>query len=577
MYIESVPNRDSPPCILLRESYRENGKVRKRTIANLTDWPPEVVQKLRLALKGGVVVSSLEEVFEVTRTLPHGHVAAVTGMLRELGLDKLITPRPSRRRDLVVAMIVARILDPQPKLGMARALDSETATTSLGEVLGLGAVDADELYDAMDFALERQTKIEDALAKRHLHEGSLVLYDVTSTYFEGHSCPLAKHGYSRDGKPDKLQIEFGLLCDADGCPVAVEVFEGNVSDPMTVAAQVSKLRDRIKLRRVVVVGDRGMLTEARVHEDLAKEGLDWITALRAPAIRGLLGDGSLQLSLFDERDLGEITSESYPGERLIVCRNPFMAEERKRKREALLQATEQELGKVVEATRRARNPLRGEGNIGLRVGRVLNKHKMAKHFELHITADAFSYSRQEAKIAEEASLDGIYVVRTSVPAEALSAAEAVDHYKSLSRVERAFRSLKTVDLKVRPIHHRLADRVRAHVFLCMLSYYVEWHLRRAWAELLFEDDDRSQARAARSSVVARAERSEKALSKAQTRRTEDGWPVHSFQTLLSDLGTLARCTCVRPALGECAQPVLYTKPTPLQEHALNLLRVTHRL
>jgi transposase len=454
---------------------------------------------------------------------------------------------------------------------MARALDPESAASSLGELLDLGAVDEEELYEAMDWLLPRQAKIEQGLAKRHLAGGSLVLYDLTSTWFEGRKCPLAHRGYSRDGKPGTLQIEFGLLCDAEGCPVAVEVFEGNVADPMTVATQVRKLRRRFGLSRVVVVGDRGMLTEARVREDLATEGLDWITTLRAPAIRELVAEGVLQPSLFDERDLVEITSEAYPGERLVVCRNPFLAEERSRKREELLAATERLLETIAEATRRERNPLRGEAEIGLRLGRVIDRYKVAKHFILAITDEGLAYRRDAERIGAEASLDGIYVVRTSVPAEQLEADAVVTAYKGLSRVERAFRSLKTVDLMVRPIHHRLADRVRAHVFLCMLSYYVEWRLRRAWAPLLFDDEDRAGAAASRTSAVAPAERSESAQRKASRKRTVDGLPTHSFRTLLADLATLTRNRCVQPQVAPEHELTMLATPTPLQQRAFDLL------
>ena len=576
MYVEIVRNRNSPPCTLLRESYREGGKVRKRTLCNLTNWEPELVDGLRALLRGGTVVPSLDDAFTILRSLPHGHVAAVLGMLRKLGLEKLIGSRSSRERDLVAAMIVARVIDPKPKLSMARGLDPETATTSLGQTLGLGAVDEDDLYGAMDWLLARQARIEDSLAARHLDDNSLVLYDLTSTWFEGRTCPLARYGYSRDGKRSKLQIEFGLLCDRDGRPVAVEVFEGDVADPMTVASQVRKVRERFGLKRVIVVGDRGMLTEARINEDLASEGLDWITTLRAPAIRALVAEGSLQPSLFDERDLGEITSDAYPGERLIVCRNPLVAEDRRRTRDELLAATERSLDKIVAATRRERNPLRGEGQIGLRVGAVANGAKMRKHFVLEITDEGFDYRRDEAGIAAEASLDGIYVVRTSVPAEELGAEDAVRAYKRLSRVERAFRSFKTVDLLVRPIHHRLADRVRAHVFLCMLSYYVEWHLRRAWAPLLF-DDEAPDAVRERGSVVAPAARSESAERKAHTKRTEDGLPVHSFRTLLADLGTLTLNRCVQPIVSREHELTILATPTAVQQHAFDLLGIPIRM
>lgn len=481
MFIDSVKNRNSPPCILLRESYRQGGAVRKRTIANLTNWPKEIVTGLDILLRGGTAVADISEVFTIERGLPHGHVAAILGTIRAIGLDKAIASRRSPKRDAVLAMIAQRIIDPAPKLATARALNPDTTTNSLNQCLRLGDIDEDDLYEAMDWLLAQQGKIEKSLAAKHLVDGTLVLYDLTSTYFEGRTCPLAKHGYSRDGKPGKLQIEFGLLCSADGCPVAVEVFEGNVADPMTVSAQIEKLCDRFGLRRVVLVGDRGMLTEARIREDLRPAGMAWITALRAPAIKWLVDQGDLQLSLFDERDLMEIESAEFPGERLIVCRNPTLAAERRRKREALLVKTEQALERIATATKRTKNRLRGAANIALSVGKVIDKSKMGKHFILEIDEDRFSYGRDEAKIAAEAALDGFYVIRTNVPTEELGPEETVTAYKSLSRVERAFRSMKTVDLKVRPIHHHLEDRVRAHVLLCMLAYYVEWHMRQRLA------------------------------------------------------------------------------------------------
>ncbi len=573
MYVESVPNRNSPPAVLLRESYREGGKVRKRTLANLSNWPQPVVEGLRTLLKGGTVVARLDDAFEIVRSQPHGHVAAVLGTLRRLGLEKLIAPTRSPERDRVVAMIVARILDPRSKLATARGLSQETQFSSLGECLAVEGSDEEALYAAMDWLLARQPAIEARLTKRHLQEATLVLYDVTSTYFEGQACPLARYGHSRDGKHGKWQIVFGLLCNAEGCPVAVEVFEGNTADPRTLASQLDKLRARFGLARVVLVGDRGMITEARLREDLrGLDGLDWITALRAPAIRQLLEDGAIQLSLFDERDLVEIHSAAYPGERLVVCRNPLLAEERARKREALLQATEQALDKIVAATQRPRRPLKGKDQIALRVGRVVNRFKVAKHFILTIDEHAFSYARDTARITEEAALDGLYVIRTSVPAGELSAEETVRAYKGLSVVERAFRSYKTVDLKVRPIYHHLADRVRAHVFLCMLAYYVEWHMRQALAPLLFDDEDKALGQALRPSVVAPARISPKAQRKARTRRTEDDLPVHSFQTLLADLATLVK-NRIQPKLPGAEAFDQITRPTALQQRALELLSV----
>jgi transposase len=577
MYVASIPNRNSAPAILLRESYREGAKVKNRTLANLSHWPAHKVEALRAVLRGDTAPGALEQGFEIIRSVPHGHVAAALGTLRRLGLDSLLAAKRCRPRDLCEAMIAGRLLEPRSKLALVRALGEQTLSSSLAQVLGVGDADEDELYEAMDWLLERQERIETALAKRHLAEGTLVLYDVSSTYFEGRHCPLARIGHSRDGRFDRPQIVFGLLTDADGCPVATEVFDGNTGDPKTVLAQVKKLRERFCLQRVVLVGDRGMITSARIEEDLKQApGLEWITALRGPAIRKLAQTGALDVSLFDERDLAEISSPDYPGERLIVCRNPLLAAERKRKREELLQATEKELEKVAVATRRAKNTLRGKAPIGLRVGRVLGRFKMGKHFKLEITEDSFGYQRNQDAIVREAALDGIYVIRTNVAPATLSPADAVLSYKRLSHVERAFRCLKTVDLKLRPIHHHLADRVRAHVFICMLAYYVEWHMRRALAPMLFEDDDRASAARQRRSAVAKALRSDKALRKAHTKLAADGSPVHSFQTLLEDLATLAKNT-LQPKDTSVKPFEMITTPTPLQQRALNLLGVSARL
>ena len=442
MYIESVPNRNSPPAILLRESYRDGGKIKKRTIANLSNWPTELVEGLRTLLKGGKVAPADQETIIVRRALPHGHVAAVLGALRDIGLDRLLGPARNRCRDLVIAMIVARLIAPASKLATARMLDPLTAASSLGAVLGLGPVDEDELYVALDWLGERQQAVEKALARKHLREGTLVLYDVSSSYLEGRCCELARLGYNRDGKKGKLQIVYGLLCAPDGCPVAIEVFEGDTADPRTLAAQIDKVKKRFALEHVVLVGDRGMITQARIDAEIAPAGLDWITALRTPAIRALAEAGALQMSLFDERDMAAITSPDYPGERLVVCRNPDLARERARKRQDLLAATEKDLAAIAAAVRRSRKPLRGEAEIALRVGAVVNRHKMAKHFELVIGEASFAFHRKAAAIAAEAALDGIYVVRTSLPKKALDAAATVGAYKSLARVERAFRFLE---------------------------------------------------------------------------------------------------------------------------------------
>ena len=570
MYIERVPNRNSPPAVLLRESYRLNGKVKKRTIANLSSLPEHLVEGFRTLLKGGIALPSLDAAFQILRAKPHGHVAAALGTLKRLGLERLLDRAPSKQRDLVVAMIAARILEPRSKLATARGLASETATHTLAEELGVEEASADDLYDAMDWLIQRQPKIERGLARRHLEEGSLVLCDLTSVYLEGSKCKLARHGYSRDKKRGKQQIVFALLCNRDGCPVAVEVFEGNTADPAALNSQVQKLRDRFSLDRVVVVGDRGLITNARIEEDLEPAGLAWISALRAPAIRTLAEQGCLQLSLFDQRDLAEISApELYPNERLIVCRNPLLAAERRRKRLELLDRTNELLEAVEAATKRENRPLRGTSDIAVRADRALRKYKVGKHYDIEIEDDRFSFSRNQQRIDNEAALDGIYVIRTNVPRDELPAEDAVRSYKSLSRVERAFRSLKSVDLKVRPVHHRLDGRVRAHVLLCTLAYYVEWHMRRRLAPILFDDEHKADDRP---SPVDPARRSNNAMIKANSRRTEDGLPVHSFQTLLQDLATLTRNRVAMPEADDAFADIL-ARPTPLQERALRLLKV----
>ncbi len=572
MYVETVPNRNSPPAILLRESVREGSKIRKRTLANLSSWPPAQIDGLRRLLKGEPLVAP-DQALQIVRSLPHGHAAAVLGTLRRLSLDDLLARSRCRERDLVCALITARVIDPRSKLATARGLDEETASSSLAGLLQLASADEDDLYAAMDWLLPRQARIEQALAKRHLADGCLVLYDVTSTYFEGRRCPLGRFGHSRDERSGNLQIVIGLLTNAAGCPVAVEVFPGNTADPKTVDSQIAKLRERFGLQRLVLVGDRGMLTSARIREDLRPvPGIEWITALRAPAIKKLARDGALQLSLFDERDLAEITHPAFPGERLIACRNPLLAAERSRKREELLAATEKQLEKVQAATRRSRRPLRGKERVALAAGKALGRYKMAKHFQYRIRGNSFTYQRNQASIEREAALDGIYVIRTTVSTAFASSQEAVRHYKELAAVERAFRSFKSVDLKVRPIHHHLENRVRAHVLLCMLAYYVEWHMRRALAPLLFDDHDPVAAQALRPSVVAPAQRSAAAEDKAQNRRTADGFPVHSFQTLLQDLRTM---TLNRVQMGENTFEMV-TTPTPAQQRAFELLNITHR-
>jgi hypothetical protein len=579
MYVERIPNRNSPPAILLRESYREGDKFKRRTLANLSDWPAAKIEALRRVLRDEAVAPTDQQALTLLRSLPHGHVAAALGTLRKLGLDRILSQggrQPRREVALCIAMIVARLLDPASKLATARALDDETATCSLGQALDLGMVDEQELYEALDWLVGQQERIERALARRHLEHGTLVLYDVTSTYFEGRTCPLAKRGYGRDGKRNKLQIVFGLMCTAEGCPVAVEVFEGNVGDPSTLPNQISKLKQRFNLDRVVLIGDRGMITEARIEETIKPAGLNFITALRAPAIRGLAEAGTIQLSLFDQRDLAEISSPDYPGERLVACRNPLLADERARKRHELLDATEQELLEVQARVRRAKRPLRGQDKIALAVGAVINHYKMAKHFAVTITDNDLIFERKTEQIDAETLLDGIYVLRTDLGRATLDASATVRAYKDLATVERAFRSLKTVDLEVRPIHHRRAQRVRAHVLLCMLAYYLEWHMHRALKSILFDDHDKVAANATRPSIVAKAERSNAADRKAATKRTQDDLPVHSFRSLLADLATVTRNTMAMTQSVDAAF-VLYPKLTPAQDRAFQLLGVPVKL
>jgi hypothetical protein len=547
--------------VLLRNSYREDGKVKKQTLANLSHLPPATIDVIERSLRGEHLVSA--DGFEIRRSLPHGHVAAVLGTLRSLGLERLIDRRPSRQRDLVVAMICARLTAPGSKLATTRRWTQST----LAETLGVAEASEDELYGAMDWLLARQERIEAGLAKRHLAPDSLVLYDLTSTWMEGRHCPLARRGYSRDGKTGTLQIEYGLVTDEGGRPVAVEVVPGDTADPATVPATVEKLKDRFDLTDVVLVGDRGMLTQARI-EGLRAAGLGWISSLRAPAIRKLTEAGTLQLGLFDERGLAEITSPAYPGERLVVCRNPLLADERARKRAELLDATSAKLAAIVARVTAGR--LTGADRIGLAVGKVIERYKVAKHFELDIGDEHLVVTRRDAKIAQEAALDGIYVLRTSVASERLEGQDVVRAYKRLSRVERAFRGFKAVDLQVRPIHHHTEPRVRAHIFLCLLAYYVQWHLERAWAPLLFRDEERPEL----PDPVAPAVRSDAALAKAHTQRLPDGTPVHSFGTLLSELATLTRNRVVPVGAPDEAAFEITAIPTPLQARALALLDLT---
>jgi hypothetical protein len=575
MYVAVIPNRGSPPAILLRESYREGGKTKNRTLKNLSDWPAERIEQLRAVLRGERLLPATDAV-EIVRALPHGHVLAALGTARRIELDALLPRRaPQRRRDLALALIVARLLDPAAKLATARRLDAATASDSLGEMLGLGSVTAKDVYATLDWLGSEQSFIETALARRHLSNGALLLYDVTSTYLEGRCCELARHGYSRDHRRDRAQLVIGLLCAVDGCPVAVEVFEGNTADPMTLSSQIDKLKQRFKLQRVVMVGDRGLLTSARIEETLRPAGLDWITALRAPAIKALAAEGGpLQPSLFDTRDMAEIDSPDYPGERLVVCKNPLLGQERARKRSELLAATERELIRIQARVQRASKPLHGAAAIGQAVGAVLGRRKMAKHFQLSISDDAFGFARNDAAIAAEAVLDGIYVVRTNLPAAQSDAGATVRAYKNLSSVEHAFRSMKTVDLQLRPVFHWTAPRVRAHILLCMLAYYLEWHMRRSLAPMLFDEHDPAGRDAQRTSPVAKAKPSPAAQRKTTRKRTDpaDGepLPVHSFHTLLADLATLTR-NVVR--LGHNRLTAILATPTRIQRRSLDLLGV----
>jgi len=573
MYVTRVPNRGSPPAVLLRESYREGGKVKTRTLANLSRWPDHKVDKLQRALKGLPAAVELSEAFEITRSLPHGHVAAVLGSARRLGVEELIDATPSRHRDLVVAMLVAQVIDPGSKLAFARGLRTETATSSLGQVLGVAGCDEDDLYAAMDWVLARKEAIENTLAARHLVNGTLVLYDVSSAAFEGRTCPLGAIGHARDGVRGRLQIVYGLLCSPAGIPIAIEVFEGNTADPKTLAAQIEKVKTRFGLTRVCLVGDRGMLTNARIRDEVRPAQLDWLSALRAPQIKALVEDGALQLSLFDEQDLFEISSPQFPGERLVCCHNPVLGEQRARKRQELLAATEKQLAPIAAATGRANRPVRGRDTIAMRVGKVINKFKMAKHFTLEITDESFTFTRNTEAIAAETVLDGIYVLRTSLPADTLPTDDVVARYKGLEDVERFFRTLNT-ELDVRPIRHRLADRVRAHMFLRMLSYYLVWHMKQALAPILFQDNDKPAAAAKRANPVAAAQRSDEALAKAARKRTAEDTPVHSFTSLLADLATL--CANQIQPTDNMPAFTMTTTPTPLQRWAFELLGVSHR-
>ena len=567
MYVETVPNRNSPPAILLREGRREGKKVHKRTLANLTHWPKDKIERLRRVLKNEPLVHP-DQLFLIERSLPHGHVEILLEVVRKLKLPALIDPRPSPQRDRVLAMILQRLLYPASKLATTRLWH----TTTLGEELSLEDTDEDDLYEAMDWLLERQDRIERKLAKRHLAEGDPVLYDVSSSYYEGRTCPLMQFGHNRDGKRDRPIVVYGVLADSMGRPLAVQAYAGNTGDPTTVGDQVEKVRDRFGLKRVVLVGDRGLLTETQINHLKRHPGLGWISALRHRQIRRLVESEAVQFSLFDERHLAEVRSPDYPGERLIVCHNPLLAEHRRQKREALLRATEEALARIArQVARRTRTPLSAT-EIAEKVGRVKNRYKLAKHFRTEIADGSFHYERRTEAITREAQLDGFYLLRTSEPADRLPTAAVVRRYKDLTRVERAFRSLKTVDLHIRPIRHRVETRVRAHLFLCLLAYYVHWHLRQALAPLLFDDEDLEAERARRDPVLA-AQPSDSAKRKKGKRRTEDGLPLQSLETLMAQMGTRARHQCRLPSEPDAPCVQRLTEPTPLQQRAFELIRM----
>ena len=575
-HVDVIPNRNSPPAVLFRQAWREGKRIRRVTLANLSKLPPRIVAGIRAMLRGGIVVQSPEQAFQLRRSLPHGHVAAVLGLCRQLGLARLLQRQPGRHRDLALAAIVERVLQPASKLATARCLSSATATSSLGPVLGLGDVHGNELLAMLDWLLQRQKWIEKSLARRHLQAATVVLYDVSSTYLEGRCCPLAAFGHSRDGKPSKQQLVLGLLCAADGCPIAVEVFAGNTADPRTLASQVEKLRQRFGLRSLALVGDRGMLTTARLREDLEPVGLDWISALRSDSIRKLLEaspagqPAALRPGELVPDQVAAIDSPEFPGERLLVCLNPRLRAERARKREDLLQAAEAALERIRRAVRAKR--LRGRAAINRRVGRDVARKKVAKHFDIAVGKQSLRWSRNEAGIAAEAELDGIYIIRTSLDEQQLGAEQTVEAYKSLARVERAFRSLKTSQLHLRPVYVYSEDHVRGHVLLCLLAYYVEWHLRQRLAPLLFEEQDRAAARQRRNSPVEPAQVSESTQAKAASKQTADGLPVHSLTTLLADLATLTLNEVALPEAPEHSFP-LQTRATPVQQQAFDLLEV----
>ena len=569
MYIETIPNRNSPPAILLRESWREGKKTKKRTIANLTNWPAALVESLQKILQGAIAVQP-KDVFSIKRSVPHGHVKAILGMMRNLQLDNIIASKPCRERDLVLGMIAEQIIHPTSKLGFTRIWN----TTTLPEELDISDADEDDLYATMDWLYQRQNRIEKKLAGKHLHDGAQVLYDVTSSYYEGHTCTLAQFGHNRDRKKGKQIIVYGMMTDAQGRPISVQVYEGNTADPTTVPDQVDKLLNRFDLKRMVLVGDRGMLTQTQIDQLKEHPGIGWISCLRFDAIRELVNQGDLQLSLFDQKNLAEISSHNYPGERLIACYNPLMDEQRKRKRKELLEATEEKLDKIIREVNRRTKKIMDKATIGQKAGRVIYKYKMGKHFDLQIRKGHFSYARKEESIKREDELDGIYVVRTSEARDKLSADDAVRSYKNLSSVEQLFRTLKGVETLVRPIRHREERRVRAHIFICMLAYYVEWHMRKALAPLLFDDEQLAHDKKTRD-PVAPAKPSIQAKQKKTKRRTADGLPIHSFKTLLNELGMYMRNHCTIKQLNAKSDLSInqYTELSAVQKRSFELLNL----
>ena len=571
MFVDKIPNRNSNPTWLIRESKWINGKSVKTTLANISKLPMEIIEGLRILFAGGTAVKSVEDAFTIRSNTPHGHVAAVLGIMKQLRLPELIAPKNSRFRRLVLGMIAARVIKPASKLATSTMLDVRTTTSTLNEELGLKCVDEDDLYDAMDQLVKHKTSIEQRLAKRHLKEGGLVLYDVTSSYVEGRKNEFAAYGYNRDKKRGKQQIVIGLMTDPEGCPVSVDVFRGNTADVSTLGAQVAKLRQTFGLKQVVLVGDRGILQQKQIQEELIPVGLDWITAMKKNEIRAVVEQEPVQMSLFDEQDVMEIHSDLYPADRLVLCRNPLQAEKSKRQREELLIKTEKALDKIVEATQREQRRLKCKGKIGVRVGRVIGKYKVRKFFTLEIEEEHFAYKRDEAAIAKAERLDGLYAIRSSLKQKP-EAAELVANYKRLSTVEQAFRTIKTISLRVRPIHHRKKNRVIAHVFLCMLAYYVEYHLRRKLAPILFAEDDPAGKAAQRKNAVEPAKPSPQAKKKARTKRNNEGEKVMSFAEVMDELSALCRLVVVPKISTDTSDEVVMMEAiSPTQQRVFKLL------